>query len=368
MFGSHVLSPERFSELERVARSWGVPSPLEVPFPGQGYRHRVRLSVRGRPGKLAVGLFQAGTHDLVAIPGCPVHHPTIEQVLSHLIPLLNSAKISPYVEPSHQGLLRALQIAISAHSGKAQVTLLIRDALAFDHKHRQVFLPLIEQLSRLSPLNGVFLGALPDKTNALSARRYEKLWGEDCLVDEAGGATLFFPPDAFGQANPILHERVLLKIKEFLPQGSPVTEYYAGVGSLGLGLIAAGHDVHFNEVGAGSLSGLRLGLAHLGVETSRETITEGVAGDHATLYGLDDTVVVDPPRKGLDPPLLRRLTKEPPVRLIYLSCGLDSFLKEIEQLKECGLYEMRHLSGWGYFPFSEHIETLAVLERTAGFS
>lgn len=365
-FGAESLPVAPFSLLEELAQRFSAAPPSAHPHPGRGYRHRVRLSVRGRRGQLAVGIFRTGTHELVAIPGCPVHHPLIEQVLSVLVDLLNDAGIPPYVETSHTGLLRAIQLAVSTKSSLVQVTLLVRDELGQSSPVRASFLPVTARLSACCPVSGVFVGALPQKNNSLLAERYVKLWGEDCLTDEAGGASLFFPPDAFGQANPILHERVLSQICELLPERTSVFEYYAGVGSLGLGLLRAGHHVRFNEISGGSLQGLKLGLQAFGEEPGPERIFEGRAGDHAGAYRESDTVLVDPPRKGLDPELLTRLKKEPPLRLIYLSCGLASFLKEADELLTNGGYRLAHLSGWGYFPFTEHLETLAVFERREG--
>jgi tRNA/tmRNA/rRNA uracil-C5-methylase (TrmA/RlmC/RlmD family) len=89
----------------------------------------------------------------------------------------------------------------------------------------------------------------------------------------------------------------------------------------------------------------------------------GLAGAHAAAYETEGVVIVDPPRKGLDRPLLNRLLQEPPKRLIYLSCGIDALLRESAEIQEKGLLYLTHLSAFNYFPFTQHVETLAVFDR-----
>jgi 23S rRNA (uracil1939-C5)-methyltransferase len=74
-------------------------------------------------------------------------------------------------------------------------------------------------------------------------------------------------------------------------------------------------------------------------------------------------VIVDPPRRGLAPELLAALCAQPPARLVYVSCGLDSFLAEAERLLDSGKLALRALDAWALFPYTEHVETLAVFAR-----
>jgi 23S rRNA (uracil1939-C5)-methyltransferase len=92
---------------------------------------------------------------------------------------------------------------------------------------------------------------------------------------------------------------------------------------------------------------------------------EGRAGQFADFYDEHDVVIVDPPRKGLDAELLTRLLRVAPQRLIYLSCGLPALLRECEALHRTQNYRLEHVSAWGYFPYTEHVETLMVFGAVA---
>lgn len=366
-YGEPDLAPEGVRQLQQIAAIWqSSVEPECIAFEGLGARYRARLSVRGRAGELAIGIFEQGSHHLVSIPRCSVHHPAIAALLPRLTLLCNQAAVGGYDENRHTGELRAVQLAVEPSTEKIQVVLLInRDLLT--QRPSDELSRACDALSREDLVQGLFLGALPERGNSLIPQRYEHRSGCEVIRDECGGAQVFFPPGAFGQANPVLHRRVAERIRGFVSDSRRVVEYYAGVGTLGLGLAAAGKEVVFNEVGEGSILGLQMGWAALSrsepLHSKQLVLAKGRAGDHAHLYEASDTVLVDPPRKGLDRQLLARLVSDPPERLIYLSCGIEALLRESRELAEASQLVLEHVSGWAYFPFTDHVETLLVATR-----
>lgn len=59
-----------------------------------GWRCRAKLAVRGTAGKPVIGLYQEGSHNVVAIPNCVIHHPRINAAakLIHQVHLTDFAK------------------------------------------------------------------------------------------------------------------------------------------------------------------------------------------------------------------------------------------------------------------------------------
>ena len=330
--------------------------------PGLGSRCRARLSVRGESGATQIGIFEAGSHRLVDISECPLHHPSFSELVRPLVRALDACRIAPYHEETHSGVVRAVQLALDRSTSQVQVVLLVRDGLSDKQAMARLFAPVREALEQTARLHSLWLGALPERTNRLFAGSYLRLWGPGEIEDRSGGAAVFYPPHAFGQANPALHDGAVARIQGHVADGDSVVEYYAGVGTIGLGLLARGCHVLFNELGEGSLLGLAQGLLAQQRDPSG-LILAGQAGDFAAQYSASDVVIVDPPRKGLDPQLLTRFLKQPPRKLIYLSCGLDALCREAEQLLSAHRLALVDASVWGYFPFSRHVETLLVFDR-----
>lgn len=323
----------------------------------------MRLSLRRTQNGAGIGIFEAGSHRLVSIPRCPVHHPNINRLVKKMLAVDQEIPLSLYDEASHTGLLRALQVAVEPASGLLQVLLLVRDPLEPKHQIKELLKELIAALVEAPWLHSLWLGALPDRTNSLMAQGLEPLFGPAHYCEQSGGVSNFYPPGAFGQANPALHQRAVKEIHRYVWEDAPLAEYYCGVGTIGLGLLHPGRRATFNELGDGSLQGLRLGLKNLVVAQNNVTVLAGPAGDHAEAYDAEGIVIVDPPRKGLDDALMDRLLEDPPRRLIYLSCGIEALIRESAEIQSKGLLSLTHLSAFNYFPFTQHVETLAVFDR-----
>lgn len=78
-----------------------------------------------------------------------------------------------------------------------------------------------------------------------------------------------------------------------------------------------------------------------------------------------DVVVVDPPRKGLEPELLQALAsgKGSTQRLIYLSCGFKALMRDADSLLAGGKWRLVDATAFLFFPGTDAIETLAVFDR-----
>ena len=77
-----------------------------------------------------------------------------------------------------------------------------------------------------------------------------------------------------------------------------------------------------------------------------------------TEYKLN-TLLVDPPRSGLDPDSIKLASNFD--RVIYFSCSLDSFNSDIETLNKT--HVSRHFAIFDQFPTTEHVEIGVVLSK-----
>jgi 23S rRNA (uracil1939-C5)-methyltransferase len=362
-FGASELAPAARAGLEALAQRASLPPPVVHRTPALGHRHRARLAVRGSPASPQIGLFEAGTHRVVDIRHCAVHHPRIDETAAALRLAIGETGVAPYAEAAHRGALRYVQVVVERASGRVQVVLVgCGDEPA-------ILGELPEALrARLGDrLQGLFFNAQPARSNAVLGARTVRLAGEPAVCERIGGVDVFFPPTAFGQNHLPLFERAVDRIHALVPKGARVAELYGGVGAIGLGLLARCAEVRFNERSEGGLEGLALGLAARPAdERARARIFEGDAGrQHAMLEGAE-LVLVDPPRKGLDPALRDALAADPPERLVYLACDLASLTRDVDALLAGGRLALGGLEAFDFFPFTEHVETLVWLDRLEG--
>ena len=123
-------------------------------------------------------------------------------------------------------------------------------------------------------------------------------------------------------------------------------------------------EIAMNELSPSSLHGLELGLAQLSsAERAKISLLPGEAAANRLAASDFQMVIADPPRKGLDPELTDHLCNHPPEELVYVSCGLESFLRDATQLTSRGRLRLASLRAFNLMPFTEHVETVARFER-----
>ena len=325
-----------------------------------GFRHRARLAIRGRLGSPKLGLFEAGSHRVVHIPTCSVHHPLINRVAAVVRRALVDVGVTSYSDKAHRGLARYLQVVIERSSQTAQVVLVANTASPG---------PLAECLALIgerlgTALHSLWFNANEDTSNTILGPHFELWCGRPSVVERFGGTLIHYPPGAFGQSNLEIAGRIVEHVRQQIPVGAPVAEFYAGVGAIGLSVLERAGEMRMNELSVHSLHGLEMGLEELDPTTrAKVTVVPGLAGGaHRVADGMA-VVIADPPRKGLDADLIDYLSENAPERLIYVSCALDSFLDDTERLASRGRLRLAALTAFNLMPYTEHVETVARFER-----
>jgi tRNA/tmRNA/rRNA uracil-C5-methylase (TrmA/RlmC/RlmD family) len=343
-----------------LARAHAIPEVTVNSGQTAGFRLRARLAIRGRLHSPKLGLFELGTHRVVHIPSCSVQHPLINRVAEVVRRALVDAGVSSYSDKAHLGLARHLQVAVERSSQTAQVVLIANSATP---EPVAACLELIrERLGR--ELHSLWFNANCEHTNTILGLTFQNWCGSASIVERFGGAAVHYPPGAFGQNNLEIAERIIEHVRRQIPDGARVSEFYAGVGAIGLSLLAQVSDLRMNEASPHSLEGLNLGLAELDAESrAKVCVVPGAAGVERLAASGAQVVIADPPRKGLDLKLTEYLSENPPERFIYISCGLESFINDVEQLTSRGKLKLRELSAFNLLPFTEHVETVARFER-----
>ena len=362
-YGARELPEDALTALGSLARESGLPWPIVQSGAALEYRHRSRLAVRGRASSPKVGIFAAGTHRIVDIPRCGIHHPRINHVARLLRACIRETGTRPYADSTHAGVVRYAQIVVERESERAQLVVVTNDVTPDRAR------PLLDALASRGEdaLQGLWWNGQPARSNTILGPHWEHIAGAEATRDRLGGIDVYTPPGAFGQANLPLFSELAARVRSLVQPGCRVVEAYAGCGAIGLPLLPRVAALTLHERAPHALRGLALGLAERPAsERARATVLGGDAAADDRLVAAcaaADVVVVDPPRRGVDEALLAQLERQPPARLIYVSCGLGSFVAQTERLLASGRVRLTGLEAWALFPHTSHVETLAVLDR-----
>jgi 23S rRNA (uracil1939-C5)-methyltransferase len=74
-----------------------------------------------------------------------------------------------------------------------------------------------------------------------------------------------------------------------------------------------------------------------------------------------NTLLVDPPRSGMDQKMIKAVLKVMPDKIIYVSCNPATLAKNLKDLKHD--YHVVTVIPFDMFPHTPHIESVTVLEK-----
>ena len=74
-----------------------------------------------------------------------------------------------------------------------------------------------------------------------------------------------------------------------------------------------------------------------------------------------DVVIVDPPRKGLDNKTIDNLIRIKPRKIVYVSCNPATLVRDLHILEST--YNIKQIKPIDNFPYTNHIESVSVLEN-----
>lgn len=305
------------------------------------YRSRVALHTRwDEQHGWRFGLWKRD--QLIPIEHCPVHHPMVNASLALLREVLPPAAHFP--------------LAYYVQAG-AQITLVVKTAQAEWPLLTDDFYRKLAELG----IDGLWLNCHPAAGVRLFAKRgWRLLWGQAYSHDTLGR----YGPAAFQQPQAELYQQSLALAEQFLQLSAdtPVIDLYCGRGvslarwcarsapCLGVEISTeAVHNARFNAQGAELLQG-----------PCAQRLPQ-IRAWQATHPGAL-RVYVNPPRTGLEPPVLEWLANSGVERLAYLSCNANSLARDLSQLEQAGL-RVACLQPYDFFPQTDHVETLALLRR-----
>ena len=191
------------------------------------------------------------------------------------------------------------------------------------------------------------------------------------LTELAPFGAVHVPADGFYQVNPeVAVELVRQVVAWFISGASPraaddVLDLYCGGGVFAIACAKAGaQQVTGIESGRVAVAAAVENARAHGVQaqfhcrTMTDAVRDGFGGFDLT----HATVIVDPPRQGLEPEVAQALATTQPPRIYYISCDPATLTRDLKILLPAG-YALREARLFDMFPRTAHFETAVRLER-----
>jgi len=377
------------------------------------YRNKVKLACRNNlEGRIDFGLFAKGSHQIVPIPNCAVHHPSINLYAKILLVVLRELDIRAYGEDDSTGELRYVQFVAPDYLkqiSSCQITL-VWNAKEISDRCALVCEKFITACEKLMPAGAgihppsVYVNLNDSKVNTIfESNNFHLVSKGDEFIYGNGIA---YGPGSFMQANLKEHLQTLRDVVKELENCSSnknrrlrVLDLFAGSGAIGFWLAKQKNlcveSIQFVEISPDIEKSWTRTKNSFFVNGDEDDCMSNcdikldlhiAPADDVLKYVKNecDVVVVNPPRKGVGRKVLQALCAkdcEADV-LIYISCNIKSFIADYNVLvngdnkndhqvtHDGNKWKLRTAKGYVYFPGSDHIETMAVFDKisTSSFS
>jgi len=189
----------------------------------------------------------------------------------------------------------------------------------------------------------------------------EVLVGDDHYHERLGGRTFRVSADSFFQVNTAQAERLVEVALCYLALsgGETLLDVYCGVGTFALTVGRDAGRVVAVEEAPSAVADARANAS--GNETV--TVIEGRAEEVLPTLDLHaDAAIVDPPRAGCAPEVLRAIAETGAGRIVYVSCDVATLARDVARLAELG-YALRAVQPVDMFPQTSHVECVALMSR-----
>ena len=335
-----------YAALTRLGR---LVNPLVLPtLPSpetNAYRNKAEFACTSN----RLGVYQEGSASIIDTEQCLLHPQSINRILKTIKPRLQAFNLSGIVTRINS---RGEIMLILCTSGSAkQLAPLANELTEADKEIKSVYACLMN----------------PRPVHALDGRCVP-LAGFERLDETLCDLTFSISPKPFFQVNRKQAERLYTVAMDFadLSQSDTVCDLYCGTGTITLIAAARCKMAIGIELVPEAISD-----AGKNAETNRLTAkTQFICADAAKAYPplsqkqKFSAVFVDPPRSGLDKPVVEALIKAPTLNLVYVSCDPATLARDVRALTESGIYNFVKAQPVDMFPGTSHCESVVKLIRS----
>jgi 23S rRNA (uracil1939-C5)-methyltransferase len=336
------------------------------------HHDRLKLLYPARPGvdgSLHLGLYAAGSHQLVTIEQCELQARPLTILAQRVEATLRRFGVGAYDEVAHRGCVRALQARIMPGTGELLVGLVTNEDLPTDTTQLgDALLAAAEGLPRATRSATRLVGLVHNRNttrgNVLLGPQTRTLAGRDHQFDRVDGLSLRVSFNSFYQvhrhANAILYRPALAMLGPVA--GRRIVDGYGGVGTFATRLARAGAArVQLVESNPWACADARHNASANGLADVVEVIEAPFGG--APLQPGADLAVVDPPRAGLGEAGCRQVLELLPERVLYVSCSVESLARDLRVLAPRFRPNAARLCDM--FPHTPHAEVVMLLARNS---
>jgi len=311
-------------------------------------------------GTVSFGFYAQRSHRLVALSDCAIQREETLLCAQAVCDWANRCGVAAYDEKSGRGVLRHVMARVSDENGAVMAVIVTTGKLPY----REELIGILRE--RVPGLCSIIHNKNKEDTNVIFGKEFHTVWGKDRLPCVICGLQFNVSAASFLQVNPqqteVLYQAALDALS--LNGTERIADVYCGIGTISLMLARHAAFVDGIEVVPEAIADARQNAEKNRITNVRfhcapaeEALPKLVSdGFHP------DAVVIDPPRKGCERPVLDALISCGVKRLVYVSCNPATLARDAKILAEGG-FSLVSAQPVDMFPQTAHVETVVLLSR-----
>lgn len=280
------------------------------------YRNKITLKVENNK----IGYYKTKTHDIVSINECKLAQPSINN----------------FIKDIHY---------LNVSSGEIIIRSNYNNELLIHIKSNDDINPDITSIKKNHKLVGIVLN---DKV----------IYGEPSFIEIINKQLFTVSYDSFFQINrevcSIIFDLILDEINEF----DTILDLYCGVGTLGINACQKASKAYGIEIVKNAILNA-ITNSKINKRNNIYYMLGDVSKNITKIKDNINTIIVDPPRAGLDNITKETIINFNPNKIIYVSCDPMTLARDLKELSE--YYNIKVVKALDMFPYTEHIETFVTL-------
>ena len=284
------------------------------------YRNKTTFQVRND-----IGFFKEKTNTLITVDKCYISDTKINDIYKDI--------------KNNIDLTNVNQIIIRATKNTSESMVIFKTNNYIDNKK------IIDILS--NKVNSIYING-------------ELIYGKSKIIENLCGKNFYISPSSFFQVNTLQAEKLYNKAIEYadIKKEDTVLDLYCGTGTIGIVASDKAKRVIGIELNKDAIKD-----ANENKKLNNINNIEFYAGDVGKILNKNnykpDTIIVDPPRAGLDSLALSQILNIKPKKLVYVSCDLMTLARDLKLLSND--YDILELTPVDMFPYTAHVESVCVL-------
>ena len=344
-----------------------------------GYRNKLQLPVADGGDQIVIGFYAENSHRVIPITDCPINPYWTKTIIECFTEYAKEFDIKGYNDITFTGELREITV-------KEIKDNLIITAVVTDERIRGIDYLIKILTQKLNLTFSLFLNINTSRSNVVYGERFILKHGKPFYMSELRGVKYKIGVQSFMQVNNEMCGKLYSAVVENVgaDEDTTVIDAYSGAGlmtamlaktankAIGVEIIKEATECANELV---ELNGLENKMVNYNGKC--EELLPTIIKEEKQ-KGKKITLVVDPPRKGIDQSLINVIRDSQIDKVVYVSCMPSTLARDVGLI--CGsltvvgnevkkatdptlLYDVTLVRPYDMFPQTKHVETLVCLAR-----